>query len=810
MFVWFVRIKEFLDKYLLVDLLVWILAIFIYIDFECVNLCIIMTVKKILGFLVLSYLMAKFWKIATNKIKTPEEKKKKINSLEQFWFIFCLFALSLFALFLLNLSKSPSNKKNYFRFWFILINVLSIALLYFCFSDHEVINWIFYPIRKKSKYYWNAVFICVSLNLFISLFLSYCNTSSATYSDENKFIWLKFFLVSLTNSLCSILGPSNFASMLIISIMTIINSSLFFILTFFYVYSVKTTFKQKEIIFIPTIKLKKYQNIRLDESLLNYSSTLKIHQFKKEFWDKFSNYKDQIKEELVKGQYIFVCPNENIKIDNVLQKIEDKLGKKLYKKHVKKIDKNTIEFKKFESFKKEIKLMNFSDCFKPLYKIKIPNDENVSQYINEFANKTKLINFQLLNFKKSSGNKKIINFFSLNKENKISLLEDLDNTRLKRVYYVRFKKNDSDTVEINNVFFEKLKLTSLKYSYYYNESKKTLTLKLYIDYNKKLLENDIKNLFGQGNDEIKKCETFLEYKTKSEEEREQILIKSIESNYLVTHNLRWINKFDKNKYKKGNKENQETTKKVYYYVRFKINYYKKLDINTIINKINNVFFEKLKLTRLNDDYNYNESEETLTLKFYGESYVDDDKTAKILNLRFEDDESKGLFDTIDEIKCKTSLEELKEGENEIDKTLYKVIIVTNKSSKLDWYFKEKILTFTMDFENILSFNERIYLSKSSFSTHLKEKHSLQFIVGNNFLGVDNNLKRFKDFISKHQYSYDKYGFNGKENNKLNYQIIPITPLDDWDNPNKPNNPIIKKNSRKLNQIKKIINSLSKN
>lgn len=197
MFVWFVRIKEFLDKYLLVDLLVWILTIFIYIDFECVNLCIIMTIKTILGFLVLIYLMTKFWKIATNKIKTLEEKKKKINSLKQFWFIFCLFALSLLALFLLNLSKLPSNEKNYFRFWFILINVLSIALLYFCFSDHEVMNLIFYEIRKKSKYYWNAFFICISLNLFISLFLSYCNTLPEPHSNDDKFIWLKFFFIFL-------------------------------------------------------------------------------------------------------------------------------------------------------------------------------------------------------------------------------------------------------------------------------------------------------------------------------------------------------------------------------------------------------------------------------------------------------------------------------------------------------------------------------------------------------------------------------------------------------------------------------------
>lgn len=66
--------------------------------------------------------------------------------------------------------------------------------------------------------------------------------------------------------------------------MTIINSSLFFISALVFADSAKTVFsEEKGIIFIPTIKLesKKYQNIKLDKSLLNYP--LNIHQFKKEF-----------------------------------------------------------------------------------------------------------------------------------------------------------------------------------------------------------------------------------------------------------------------------------------------------------------------------------------------------------------------------------------------------------------------------------------------------------------------------------------------------------------------------------------------
>ena len=192
--------------------------------------------------------------------------------------------------------------------------------------------------------------------------------------------------------------------------MTIINSSLFFVSTFIFACSVKTIFKEeKEIIFIPTIKLKKYQNIRLDESLLNYSPN--IHKFKKEFWDKFSNYKDQIKEELVKDQYIFVNPKEKeeeeeIDMNRVFKNIQDK---------VEKINGNMIIMKRSNSItwfntNDELRNFNFLDYFQPLYKITIPND--IINDIEDLA-KTYFINFdfKLLDSKKSSKNKETIYFF---------------------------------------------------------------------------------------------------------------------------------------------------------------------------------------------------------------------------------------------------------------------------------------------------------------------------------------------------------------------------------------------------------------
>ena len=117
----FVKIRKFLNEFLLVDLIFWILNIFIYIDFKCDNLEIIIIVKWLLGFLTLYYLLFKFSKI----IIFEKNEDQKLNLLK-FSLIFSLFFISLVALLiLLNLSKLPLIKNNYFRFWLILINIFS-------------------------------------------------------------------------------------------------------------------------------------------------------------------------------------------------------------------------------------------------------------------------------------------------------------------------------------------------------------------------------------------------------------------------------------------------------------------------------------------------------------------------------------------------------------------------------------------------------------------------------------------------------------------------------------------------------------
>lgn len=691
-------IIKFFNKILFLDLFFWIFNIFIYINFECnnTNESIFIIIKSLLFLIVIFYFFIKF-------TEPLIEKKKNLPWEYSKWFKFSL----IFILFFLSLLVLINIKSDYFRFLLILLNIISLILLYFYFSDHEVIELIFYSIRKKSKYFWVVVFICLSLNISMSIFLSYCGIELSSFWDKEQIKWWQIFLFSLINCLCSLIDPSNMSILIIITIMTIINSSLFFISALVFAESAKTVFsEEKGIIFIPTIKLesKKYQNIKFDKSLLNHP--LNIYQFKKEFWDKFSNYKDQIEEEWVKDKYIFA--NSNEKIDDVLMNIKNKLGNELYEKYIEKINENIIRIKSknlWNLLNADIKLINFNFnyYFEPLYDITIPNDKDIDQYINNLAKKYSInFDFELLNSDQSDENKKVIQFFSL-KKNKISLLQDFDNKRLKRVYYVRFKLNcwktfnwESIKLQLESFFLtDELKL-KLEDFYFYNKYKKTLTLKVYdefcIDNDKteKILNAEYDYWFKDWFWKDKtKCETFLEYKMNWKEEKEQILIKVINSDCLFTKDFfasAWINKFDR-KTKIKNKK-------------------------------------KHKIESNSDDF------------------IEINKNS----------------------------------------TMHKIVIVTNNSDKLEQSLKERIFNF-IGIDNIFNFYERIYLSKKYFSDFLKERHSLQLLVKNSFLANEENRKNFENLINEYQYSYDRYKFDNKPNNKFEYKIIPLNPLEDWDTSN---------------------------
>lgn len=314
----------------------------------------------------------------------------------------------------------------------------------------------------------------------------------------------------------------------------------------------------------------------LNKELL--SIPLDIQKFKKEFWDKFSDYKDQIEEEWVKDKYVFV--NSNEKIDDVLMNIKNKLGNELHEKYIEKINENIIRIKSnnlWNLLKADIKLINFNFnyYFQPLYKITIPNGKYIDQHIKKLAKKYSInFDFKLLNSDQSTENKKVIQFFSL-KNNQISLLQDFDNKRLKRVYYVRFKLNcwktfnwESIKSKLKLFLTDELKLEEIPdHHHYYNNHKKTLTVKVYdkfcigSDKTEKILNAEydcwFKDWFWK---DKTKCETFLEYKMNLQEEKEQILIKTLNTNYWLHKQFfltGWIDKFNRKIMKASKKKTKK-------------------------------------------------------------------------------------------------------------------------------------------------------------------------------------------------------------------------------------------------------------
>ena len=180
----FPKIRKFFNEFLLGDLILWILNIFIYIKFECFNFnekerIIIFGIKILLTIsLIFYYFLFKFSKKAVFQIKSFTNK---ILILLKFCLIFILFILSLLALAL------PFIQDDYCRFFLILINIFSLIFLYCYFSGHEVINMIFYAIRKKSKYFWFVVLLCIFLNISISVFLSCFIGPLEINPQENKY-----------------------------------------------------------------------------------------------------------------------------------------------------------------------------------------------------------------------------------------------------------------------------------------------------------------------------------------------------------------------------------------------------------------------------------------------------------------------------------------------------------------------------------------------------------------------------------------------------------------------------------------------
>ena len=109
--------------------------------------------------------------------------------------------------------------------------------------------------------------------------------------------------------------------------------------------------------------------------------------------------------------------------------------------------------------------------------------------------------------------------------------------------------------------------------------------------------------------------------------------------------------------------------------------------------------------------------------------------------------------------------------------LKKVIIRSNSESKLDQSFKNELFNF-FELDNILDFEEKIYLNKNYFWELAKEKHSFQFIL-NTYSLNGNKLKQFEDLISKYNISYNKNKYWSKDKEDLEYTVLYLNPIERW-------------------------------
>ena len=128
-------------------------------------------------------------------------------------------------------------------------------------------------------------------------------------------------------------------------------------------------------------------------------------------------------------------------------------------------------------------------------------------------------------------------------------------------------------------------------------------------------------------------------------------------------------------------------------------------------------------------------------------------------------------------KRKDGVEPTKINPKNTSNYLKKVIIRSNSESKLDQSFKNELFNF-FELDNILDFEEKIYLNKNYFWELAKEKHSFQFIL-NTYSLNGNKLKQFEDLISKYNISYNKNKYWSKDKEDLEYTVLYLNPIERW-------------------------------
>ena len=395
--------------------------------------------------------------------------------------------------------------------------------------------------------------------------------------------------------------------------------------------------------------------IYLNEKIL--STPLNIQKVKENFWDKFSDHYEEIKEITC---YLFV----DDEIEKPIEYIKEQMGSS-YDKYIANWDENTkiIKFKekyKLKKIEKKLKKINILNGFKEMIQIKLPAN-NVRKEM-EYYLYDDLLKKYSINIDEKMKKNNLLPFSLKNNFKYATLIQNLNSNKIHRIYYVKTNKSVSE---------EELKKLESKFKILHKNkfNKKIILQDLYYVENK---TEEIKKILINIKNNVK---SELIYETNSEKEIEQILIKV-------------------------KKENLEPS--------------------------NSIFL------------NYSITRKKLT--------------SKIIKKDYQNISNSEEFST--------------------HNSMHNVIIITNKEGKINQSLRDKIYNF-ISFDNIVNFEEIIYLSKKNFFSVPKEKYSFQFLV-KDFFKDEKNRKKFKNLINQHKHSCNKtYKFLNKNSNDIELEIIPI-------------------------------------
>ena len=394
--------------------------------------------------------------------------------------------------------------------------------------------------------------------------------------------------------------------------------------------------------------------------------SLNIQKLKKEFWNRFKDHYDELKEiKEENNTYLFIGNNQN-SIENQLKHIKHKLNKK-YKKYIDDSNKdiNKIKFKKNIDFPRHPKIniklenINFFNDFQKLIKLEFPTGhigKSMKDYLYDDLAKKYSINI-------NEEDKENNYFFSLGINfSYISFIENLDHNRLHRIYYFKFKKKYKNIRE-DQLEKMKLKILYKNKNFLILEDMDVIENRTNKIIKEILIDTDIKYNF----------DSDLVYQVNSELEIEQILVKAKKEN-LDAYNPPFFNHWVNAKRKKVKKIKNKELKKIDNFEQF--------------SKHN---------------------------------------------------------------------------------SMHKLIIRTNKEGKINQSFKNKIYKL-VTFDDIVNFEEAIYLSRKNIWSTPTEKHSFQFLIKD----FSKYEKEINDLINQHKNSNNNaYKFLNKKDNDIEFEIIPI-------------------------------------